>query len=121
VFVVHPPASPPAGDAGGERALFSPGDRVRWRYSRDYEPTVTIINCPLPPRTDADVRHEDGRKLIADTRDLTPVASPPPAAPGPVELVIAAARRASHRGYLRDDGQNALQALADELSKGGKP
>ena len=52
----------------------------------------------------------------------------PPEAPklpgglGPVDTlraeVVSAARRASHRGYLRDDAQNALQSLADELERG---
>lgn len=126
------PAQAAAGPehAAGEPWVPKVTDVVRFTDTKPDAQWYEVLEVDAGDRT-ARVRcldsgHGGGGWACWDDLELAPKKSPNPQLPrtdGPavltVQMMVVAARRASHRGrgYLRDDGQNALLALADELER----
>jgi hypothetical protein len=111
-----PPASPPASDAAGLRV----GDRVRCDDGRSGTVETTARDAVYWTDDEGFRRFSRERYLERISEHVVESPSPPPAALGPVEMVIAALRKVStckDAGYCDWPAGAALKELADELER----
>lgn len=95
------------------------------RYIDAQESALATLTGKLADMTSrAETAESKAERLEAALAKPATPPAPLPGGQGQVEAlrreIAKAARRASHRGYIRDDGQNALQALAEELEQGSE-